>query len=66
LKTSPKRPDVPFTSLPPMKWPISRMRLLPGDETAPGPLGFDYLAAFFRSGHPPAPRAFRIATPSNR
>ncbi len=29
LKTSPKRPDAPFTSLPPMKWPISRMRFSP-------------------------------------
>jgi hypothetical protein len=25
---------VPFTSLPPMKWPISRINLLPGPETA--------------------------------
>jgi hypothetical protein len=25
LNTSPQRPEVPFTSLPPMKWPISRI-----------------------------------------
>jgi len=25
LKTSPKRPDAPFTALPPIKWPISRI-----------------------------------------
>ena len=25
LNTSPDRPDVPLTSLPPTKWPISRM-----------------------------------------
>src|SRR5262249_15386205 len=29
LNTSPKRPDAPATCLPPMKWPISRMRRLP-------------------------------------
>src|SRR5262245_13675403 len=28
-KTSPKRPDVPLTTLPPMKWPISRMGRVP-------------------------------------
>jgi hypothetical protein len=30
LKTSPNRPDPPSTSLPPMKWPISRMNFLLG------------------------------------
>ena len=29
LNTSPERPDVPETSLPPMKCPISRMKMLP-------------------------------------
>src|SRR5215467_702933 len=29
LNTSPKRPDAPAICLPPMKWPISRMRRLP-------------------------------------
>src|SRR5207342_2346652 len=28
-KTSPKRPEAPFTVLPPMKWPISRMGRTP-------------------------------------
>ena len=29
LNTSPKRPELPSTSLPPMKWPISRIVVLP-------------------------------------
>src|SRR5271163_4008857 len=57
LNTSPKRPDVPCTALPPMKWPISRIDFLPGDKTAPPALGCGYLAAFLRGGHPPAPHA---------
>ena len=45
--TSPERPEVPLTSLPPMKWPISRMDVLPGNCTAPRPPALAYCAAFF-------------------
>ena len=34
LKTSPKRPDAPLTSLPPIKCPISRIAILPGRNGA--------------------------------
>ena len=52
LNTSPCRPEAPFTSLPPMKWPISRMDGLPGKRTAPEADGFEPIVlAFFRDGH---------------
>ncbi len=47
LNTSPCRPEVPFTSLPPMKWPISRMDGLPGKRTALRPDGFEPIVRLF-------------------
>src|ERR1700722_10977995 len=51
LNTSPCRPEVPFTSLPPMKWPISRMDGLPGNERRWAGWIWTYCAGFFRDGH---------------
>src|SRR5450756_2459572 len=35
-KTSPKRPEMPLTVLPPTKWPISRMGSISSELTGPG------------------------------
>src|ERR1700726_2386699 len=47
LNTSPCRPEAPLTSLPPMKWPMSRMDGLPGKRTALGRVDLDLLCWFF-------------------
>ncbi len=51
LNTSPCRPEAPLTSLPPMKWPISRMDGLPGNERRSAGWIWTYCAGFFRDGH---------------
>src|SRR5579862_5105132 len=51
LNTSPCRPEAPFTSVPPMKWPMSRMDGLPGNERRWAVWICTYCAGFFRDGH---------------
>src|SRR4029077_4803003 len=51
LNTSPCRPEAPLTSLPPMKWPMSRMDGLPGKRAALSRMDLAYCAGFFRDGH---------------
>src|SRR5579872_576433 len=66
LNTSPWRPDVPLTSLPPMKWPISRIAF--SLDSAPGRSRrvCPYCAAFFRVGHGGRARAPQVhRTPGN-
>src|SRR5262249_607495 len=62
LKTSPHRSEVPFTSLPPMKWPISRIFFLPCPvavpRAAPGFLSLDSALAQPREAAPTRPLGF--------